>query len=155
MNKLKASLFTLVTIITLTACGGDKISTQNGDTTNDNVKARQALMKDWRGANDIIGGMVENPSSFDKATLQEQVEFLSSSANNMWTYFDDANAKGKSQEVVWTDAAGFKAKADEFNKAVAELSIVASSATSADDINAAAGAVSESCGSCHKIYKMK
>ena len=157
MICLKTTLFALLTAITLSACGGDKTNAQSDNTTpaNDDVKTRQALMKDWRGANDIIGGMVENPANFDKAVLLEQAEFLSSSSANMWTYFGDANAKGKAQETVWSDSAGFKAKADEFDKAVAELIIVANSAQSADDIKAAAGAVGESCGGCHKGYKIK
>lgn len=139
-----------ILVLILSACSNQETGTANN---TDAVKARQDLMKDWRGANDIMKGMLENPASFDAAAFKEQAEFISGSNAAMWTHFADANTKGKSQDAVWSDAAGFKAKQDEFSTALNNLVSVASNAKSADDVKQAFGAMAENCGSCHKIYK--
>ncbi|MDO4699685.1 MAG: cytochrome c [Moraxella sp.] len=135
--------------LTLVGCN------QNNPTSSgsDAVKTRQNLMKDWRGANDIMKGMLENPASFDAAAFKEQAEFISSTNAQMWTHFADAATKGDSQDAVWADAAGFKTKQDEFGDALANLVSVANNAKSADDVKQAFGAMAENCGSCHKVYK--
>lgn len=150
--KLKSlALITLATL-TLSACGGDKPSTSS-DAGADQVKARQSAMQDWRGANDILKGMMENPASFDPATFKEQAEFINAGTAQMWSHFGDANAKGKAQDAVWTDGAGFQAKKDEFDTAVKNLVATASTAKTADDVKSAFGQMAEGCGSCHKVYK--
>lgn len=150
MKSLKSLGLITLSIFTLTACG-EKTPAASGSSTD--VKARQDLMQDWRGANDILKGMMENPSSFDAATFKEQAEFISAGTTQMWTHFGDANAKGEAQDAVWSDAAGFKAKQDEFNAAAQNLVAVAANAKTADEVNAAFGAMAEGCGSCHKVYK--
>lgn len=143
----------MATVITLTACGGDKTTNTEAPAQTDGVKARQNIMQDWRGANDIMKGMLENPNNFDSATFKEQAEFIQKSIAEAWGHFNDANAKGKSQDAVWSDAQGFQAKKDAFDTAVAELVTVAGTAKTADDVAGAFGKMAESCGSCHKVYK--
>lgn len=157
--NFKLSALILSATLALTACGGDKAAdTQAGggasSTGADEVAARQSLMKDWRAASDILKGMTEDPSKFDKAVAEEQAKFLSESSQ-MWAHFGNEANKGKSQDTVWTDAAGFKAAADKFDAATAALYTAAQSAQSAGDIQAALGAVGESCGGCHKVFKQK
>lgn len=136
--------------LTLSACGGDK----GADTAqSDSVKARQNLMQDWRGANDIMKGMMENPATFDAATFKEQANFINSGNEAMWSHFADANAKGKSQDGVWTNAQGFTNAKDAFMTASANLAVQADTAKTAADVEQAFGAMAESCGSCHKVYK--
>lgn len=135
--------------MTLTACGGDKADSAQSDS----VKARQDLMQDWRGANDIMKGMMENPSTFDPATFKEQANFINDGNSAMWAHFADANAKGKSQDAVWTDAQGFTDKKDAFMTASANLAAQADTAKTAADVEQAFGVMAESCGSCHKVYK--
>lgn len=146
-----------MTALALTACGGDKASTETASTAEpsavDVVSERQKLMQDWRAANDILKGMADNPANFDAAVAKEQAQFLSDSSAKMWEYFADANQKGKSQDAVWSDAEGFKAAADKFNAAAAALNTAAQSATQIGDLEAAMGQVGESCGGCHKVYK--
>lgn len=144
----KLCTFTLI-CLSLVACNKEAATPTN--TTND-VATRQALMKDWRAANDIIKGMVENPDSFDKALLQEQTKFLADS-HTMWAHFKDSNAKGKAQETVWSDTAGFNAAAQKFDDATTALNNAAQTATTAQDIAPFVGQVGESCGGCHKTYK--
>lgn len=158
--SIKHIALAMATVLTLTACGGDKApaSTEAPATTTeavDNVKARQDLMQDWRGANEIMKGMIENPANFDAAAFKEQAEFLQANNDKMWAYFADANAKGKAQDAVWSDTQGFQAQKDAFATAVAELVTVASTAKTADEVAGAFGKVGESCGSCHKIYKQQ
>lgn len=160
-KTLTALAFGAITL-TLTACGGDKASTATSDTTTpaetskvDDVAARQAIMKDWRGANDIIKGMLEDPNQFNATVLQEQTKFLVESSTQAWTHFGDANQKGKSQDAVWSDAEGFKTATEAFNTAVVALDTAAQTAQSSADIQEAFGKVGESCGSCHKVFKQK
>lgn len=152
MQSVKSFTLITLTALVLTACG-DKAPAGASSATSTDVKARQDLMQDWRGANDILKGMMENPTNFDAATFKEQAEFISGSTTQMWTHFNDANAKGNSQDAVWSDATGFQTKKDEFDAAAQNLVAVATTAQSADDVNAAFGAMAEGCGSCHKVYK--
>ena len=152
--KLKSikpfGLISLV-ILSLVACG-DKSSNAASATSTD-IKARQNQMQNWRAANDILKGMMENPDNFDAATFKEQAEFINASTAQMWTYFHDANAKGNSDDAVWSDATGFQAKKDEFDAAIQNLVATATNAQNADDVNVAFGAMAENCGRCHKVYK--
>lgn len=151
----KKTLAVALTALALTACGGEKPADNQAATSaaSDSVKARQDLMQDWRAANDILKGMSDNPASFDAAVAKEQAQFLADSSTKMWEHFADANQKGKSQDAVWADAAGFKAAADKFNAAAAALNTAAQTATQITDLEAAMGQVGESCGSCHKVFK--
>lgn len=139
-----------LTALALTACGGDNAQSS---AQSDSVKARQSLMQDWRGASDIMKGMMENPTTFDPAVFKEQADFINKGNEAMWAHFNDASAKGKSQEAVWTDAQGFSAKKDEFMTASANLVAQADTAKTASDVEQAFGKMAESCGSCHKAYK--
>ena len=150
MFPLKSLALIAITTLALTACGGDKGAT---DANADGVKARQDLMQDWRGANDIMKGMMEKPDTFDAASFKEQAEFIKNSNADMWGHFADANAKGESQDAVWSDATGFAAAKDKFSVAVINLAEAANNAKVAGDVEQAFGAVAESCGSCHKAYK--
>ena len=153
--KLKSikpfGLISLV-ILSLVACG-DKSSVSAGSATSTDIKARQNLMQDWRAANDILKGMMENPDNFDAATFKEQAQVTNASTPQMWTYFYDANAKGNSDDAVWSDATDFQAKKDEFDAAIQNLVATATNAQNADDVNVAFGAMAENCGRCHKVYK--
>lgn len=153
MKLLKPVVLFILTALTLGACGSDSTTTTANDASSDEVKARQSLMQDWRGANDILKGMMENPANFDAAVFKEQAEFINSSTAKMWPLFHNENAKGKSQDTIWTDAAGYKTKQDEFSTAAQELVAASANAKSADDVHAAFGKMAEGCGSCHKVYK--
>lgn len=150
MFPLKSLALIAITTLALTACGGDKGAT---GANADGVKARQDLMQDWRGANDIMKGMMEKPDTFDAASFKEQAEFIKNSNDTMWTHFADANAKGESQDAVWSDAAGFTQAKDKFSVAIINLAEAANTAKVAGDVEQAFGAMAENCGGCHKVYK--
>lgn len=72
MQSVKSFTLITLTALVLTACG-DKAPAGAGSATSTDVKARQDLMQDWRGANDILKGMMENPTNFDVATLKSKL----------------------------------------------------------------------------------
>lgn len=117
------------------------------------VKERQDMMANWGDAMKVMGSMMKEPDTFDAAKFQEEAAFLANDAANPWAHFADENSKGGATDAVWTDAAGFKAEADKYQQATAELNTVAQNANSAADVEAAFKEVGASCKSCHTTYK--
>ncbi|WP_323841732.1 MULTISPECIES: cytochrome c [unclassified Moraxella] len=143
------------TFVVLIASALMLVACNSASQSPNDIKTRQNIMQDWRAANDIMKSMVEKPDTFDAATFKEQADFIKESTNKAWESFADSANKGKSQDAVWSDGAGFKAQADEFNAIADELSAIAKEAQSADDVSRVLGRLNESCGSCHKTYKQK
>lgn len=119
------------------------------------VKARQDTMKSWGDAMGIMGDMAEAPDTFDAAVFKEQASFLAEDAANPWSHFENQEAMGNATEAVWSNADGFSAEADNFQKVTAELNAAAQSATSVEDVQPALGEVGASCKSCHTDFKVK
>ena len=119
------------------------------------VKARQDSMKSWGDAMGVMGDMVKAPDTFDAAVFKEQASFLAEDAANPWSHFENQEAMGNATEAVWSNADGFSAEADNFQKVTAELNAAAQSATSVEDVQPAFGEVGASCTSCHTDFKVK
>ena len=119
------------------------------------VKARQDTMKSWGDAMGVMGDMVKAPDTFDAAVFKEQASFLAEDAANPWSHFENQEAMGNATEAVWSNADGFSAEADNFQKVTAELNAAAQSATSVEDVQPAFGEVCASCKSCHTDFKVK
>ncbi|WP_230659378.1 c-type cytochrome [Psychrobacter sp. I-STPA10] len=146
--NIKSALFASIILpigLLITAC--------SSTSDNTGVKERQDMMANWGDAMKVMGGMMKNPDTFDAAKFQEEAAFLATDAVKPWTHFADENSKGGATDAVWTDAAGFKAEADKFQQATAELNTAAQNATSTADVQAAFENVSASCKSCHTTYK--
>lgn len=150
MQKITHLVAIMLSALVLTACGEDKTT---ANTENNNIKARQDLMQDWRFANDTLKGMAENPANFDAELAKTQAKILADSSEKMWQYFNDPAAAGKSKPEVWSDPTAFQAAIDKFNTAVATLNTATQNATQISDLESAMGQVGESCGSCHKAFK--
>ena len=118
------------------------------------VKARQDSMKSWGDAMGVMGDMVKAPDTFDAAVFKEQASFLAEDAANPWSHFENQEAMGNATEAVWSNADGFSAEADNFQKVTAELNAAAQSATSVEDVQPAFGEVGASCKSCHTDFKV-
>lgn len=119
------------------------------------VKARQDTMKSWGDAMGVMGDMVKAPDTFDAAVFKEQASFLAEDAANPWSHFENQEAMGNATEAVWSNADGFSAEADNFQKVTAELNAAAQSATSVEDVQPAFGEVGASCKSCHTEFRAK
>ena len=134
------------TALGLTACS---------TSVDPDVKARQDSMKSWGDAMGVMGDMVKAPDTFDAAVFKEQASFLAEDAANPWSHFENQEAMGNATEAVWSNADGFSAEADNFQKVTAELNAAAQSATSVEDVQPAFGEVGASCKSCHTDFKVK
>ena len=119
------------------------------------VKARQDSMKSWGDAMGIMGDMAEAPDTFDAEVFKEQAAFLAKEAANPWSHFEDAEAVGNAKEAVWSNADGFRAEAENFQKVTAELDAAAQTATSIDDVMPAFKPVGDSCKSCHTDFQVE
>ena len=119
------------------------------------VKARQDTMKSWGDAMGIMGDMAEAPDTFDAEVFKEQAAFLAKDSANPWSHFENQEATGNATEAVWSNADGFSAEADNFQKVTAELNAAAQSATSVEDVQPAFGEVGASCKSCHTEFRAK
>ena len=141
------SITLMAVALGLTACSGA------GD--DPDIKARQDSMKSWGDAMGVMGDMVKAPDTFDAAVFKEQASFLAEDAANPWSHFENQEAMGNATEAVWSNADGFRAEADDFQKATANLNAAAQNATSVDQVLPALGQVGDSCKSCHTDFKVK
>ena len=149
LHKSLKSIFgitLMTTAVSLTACSNPADS---------DVTARQDSMKSWGDAMGVMGDMAKAPNTFDAAVFKEQAAFLAEDASSPWSHFENQDATGNATEAVWSNADGFRAKSDNFEKATAELSAAAQTATSVDDVLPAFGQVGASCKSCHTEFRAK
>ena len=135
---------TLPLTLVLTACSGG---------SNPDVSARQDVMKDWKDAMSVMGGMAKAPETFDLAKFQENAKFLAESANKPWAHFADKNQLGEATDAVWVNATEFKAETENFQKVTAELNTKAQNATTLEEILPALKPVGDSCQSCHEDFR--
>ena len=131
------------------------MSACSGPADDPDIKARQDSMKSWGDAMGVMGDMVKAPDTFDAAVFKEQASFLAEDAANPWSHFENQEAMGNATEAVWSNADGFSAEADNFQKVTAELNAAAQTATSVEDVQPAFGEVGASCKSCHTEFRAK
>lgn len=141
------SITLMAVALGLTACSGA------GD--DPDIKARQDTMKSWGDAMGIMGDMAEAPDTFDAEVFKEQAAFLAKDSANPWSHFENQEATGNATEAVWSNVDDFRAEADDFQKATANLNAAAQTATSVDQVLPALGQVGDSCKSCHTDFKVK
>ena len=140
------SITLMAAVLGLTACSSP---------ADPDIKTRQDSMKSWGDAMGVMGDMAKAPDTFDAAVFKEQAAFLAEDAANPWQHFENQEATGNATEAVWSNADGFRAEADNFQKVTAELNAAAQTATSMDDVKPAFGQVGASCKSCHTDFKVK
>ena len=146
------SLKSVISITLMTATLG---LTACSSPTDTDVKTRQDSMKSWGDAMGVMGDMVKAPDTFDAAVFKEQAAFLAEDSSTPWSHFENQDAAGNATEAVWSNADGFSAESDNFQKVTAELSAAAQTATSVDDVAPAFGEVGASCKSCHTEFRAK
>lgn len=154
MSKILPTILICLSAFGLLACSNSDTPTDGGKSS---VKARQDLMRDWRGASDIIKGMSEMPDTFDRTVLTDQTTYLANTSDQMLSHFINPDGtpaeQGGSSEAFLQDPTGFTTAMTAYKTAANNLNVAAQTANSTNDIDPLIGPLIESCGSCHKTYK--
>jgi len=125
----------------------------------DVVKSTQAQMKaTGRALGGTLVPMNKGEKPYDQAAVDEAFKTLEDTAKQLPTMFPasikavkfegDYNTSPK----IWEDEAGFKAKIDEYAKAVADAK---AKIKDLDSLKANFPALGKACGGCHETYRAK
>lgn len=125
----------------------------------DVVKSTQTQMKaTGRALGGTLAPMNKGEKPYDQAAVNEALKTLEDTAKQLPNMFPasiktvkfegDYNTSPK----IWDDAAGFKAKIDEFAKAVSDAK---AKIKDLDSLKANFPAIGKACGGCHETYRVK
>ena len=120
------------------------------------VKQRQAAMTLQAKYLGPIGAMLKGAAPYNADVVAINATFLENLARMPWDGFD-ASTKGektKAKPEVFSDAAKFKADAEQLEQATAKLGAVARAKDEAG-VRASFGAVAKACGNCHDSFRQK
>ncbi len=101
-----------------------------------------------------MGAMAKGDKPFNQEEFAKRAANLEMLSNMPWEFFIPGSDQGKSEAKpeVWSDAEGFKTKADEFKQEVAKL-IETTNGGDQEAMFAQFGKTTKSCKACHKEYK--
>lgn len=120
------------------------------------IKARQQYMKDWRGLNKKMSGILKNSNAqtFPAQQFAALAAELNSTANEPWEYYgpgtNGANSEAKS--AVWEKPQQFQAAIKRFNQAAAALNQAAAGGNY-QAVKASFDKMAQSCKACHQAFK--
>jgi cytochrome c556 len=132
----------------LVLCAGVAIAAEATDPT---TKARQELM-DVIGMNTkILGDMAGGKAAYDAAAAEAAKTALSAAAGEIVAKFEPqaTDPKSTAKPDIWTDFAGFTAKADVLVTAAAAIDV-----SSVDTIKAGMGGIGGACKDCHTTFRI-
>lgn len=120
------------------------------DATDPDVKARQAVMKEFGGAMQVIGGMAQGKMAFDAEKAGMAKAAMLEAAPKIPAVFETPATDPESEALpaIWENYDDFTARAMTVNTAIEELDTA-----SLDGLRAGMGALGGACGACHKLYK--
>jgi cytochrome c556 len=124
------------------------------------VADRQAVFKLIAFNSDQVMAMLKKKAPFDAAKaamVGSRLEVLAPMIPETFAAADTrkaSNVKTKAREGIWSNAADFKAKADELAKASSGLTAAAKSGDQGATMKAAI-AVGKACSGCHDNYRDK
>lgn len=115
------------------------------------VKARMDLMGQIKDATGVLGGMAKNPGNYDAAkAAKARADLIDYSAKVSAAFETQADdPKSEASDMIWTKWDDFTAKADALTAAATALD-----PSSIDGVRAGMGGIGQSCGGCHKSYKL-
>ena len=149
MRKLTSIL--LVSVLALSACGGEPADTRPGQP----VAHRRAAFKEILKAFEPMGVMLRT-GEYDAKRFQAWSRQLMTVRNGPWSYFKAGTQYPPSHatDAVWNDAAKFAADKQAFFDATDKL---AAAAEKLDKAQAATAyeAVQNACRDCHKTFKTR
>lgn len=125
----------------------------------DVVKSTQTQMKaTGRALGGTLAPINKGEKPYDQAAVTEALKTLEDTAKQLPNMFPasiktvkfegDYNTSPK----IWDDAAGFKAKVDEFAKAVSDAK---AKIKDLDSLKANFPAIGKACAGCHETYRVK
>lgn len=125
----------------------------------DVVKSTQAQMKaTGRAMGATLSPIMKGEKPYDQAAVSEALKTLEDTAKQLPSMFP-ASIKAVKFEgdfnttpKIWDDAAGFKAKIDEYAKAVSDAK---ASVKDLDSLKAAMPALGKGCAGCHETFRVK
>ena len=136
-------------ILAATLCAS--VTLAHSAVQNEAVKARMAVMEDTKNAMGVIGGMAKGAIAFDAAKAEEAKAALIAAAADVPAKFEaqETDPESEALPAIWENWDDFVAKADAM-KAAAE----AMDTASLDGLRAGIGGIGQTCGACHKSYRM-
>lgn len=130
------------------------------DTGDDVVQARRGYFKMLGLEVGPLGAMAKGEIAYDAAVAQGHADDLATLAGYGYgdlfldgTSQDDRVGDTRALPAIWTDAAGFAAKAQGFAEAAAALQAAAGGGRAA--LGPAVGAVGAACKACHDSYRAR
>ena len=149
MRKTTAVLF--VSILALSACGGEPPDTGPGQP----VAHRRAAFKEILKAFEPMGVMLR-AEEYNSQRFQTLSQQLMTVRDAPWDYFKAGTQypPSHSTDAVWNDAAKFAAEKQAFFDATDKLAAVAGTPDE-KQVMAAYEAVQNTCKSCHKTFKTR
>ena len=121
------------------------------------VKERMELMKDLAAAAKTLAEMVRGLRPFDAATATRLADKVAAHAGTMVTKFPKGSTghPSEAKPEIWTNWSDFAAKAEAMGAAAVTLSGAAKAAKTRQEITAPFAKVAQTCGACHRDYRVK
>lgn len=148
--KIRSVAATAVFVFAATACLGAGLSAA------DAVKMRQQHFKEQGGAAKALGDQFKSGAP-DAVIVKAQAAKLSQLAAALPTWFPagsgpEAGVKTRALPLIWSDAPGFSAAAQNLASEASKLNALAASGNLAG-AGPQMQAVGAACGGCHKKYR--
>lgn len=139
----------IVSVLSAVVLGATAVMAQNLAP----IKERQEIMKKISDDNKILTGMAKGEAAYDGAKVTSIITGWEGALKKVPDLFPDDSKTGektRAKAEIWQDKADFKAKLDEFSKAIADTK---SKTASADGFKASMTALNKSCDNCHEKYR--
>jgi cytochrome c556 len=104
-----------------------------------------------------LGAMAKGEIPFDQASAARNAEIVAMMGTVIPSGFPAGTDKGdtRARSEIWTDPAGFRKVAENFQAEASKLEQMAKTATSVDQLRAQIGVVAKACSACHDNYRTK
>lgn len=128
---------------------------------NPGVESRQALMKSIVGNVKAIAGVVKGQSTETMADVARRAGEIQTDADNMGGVFGDrihvenaGDVKTTASPAIWEEWSNFFKSSQDLEAAAGGLQTAAASGDMGA-VKSAFGAMTKTCGACHKPYRVK
>lgn len=139
------------TLIAGLAIAAATVALAEGEPTDPNVQAWEALMKKNGAAVKVLGDMAGGKAAFDAAAAEAAKADLIADAAAIPDTFKatSTDPASEAKPEIWTNWDDFVAKAGALNAAATALDV-----SSVDTIKAGMGAIGGACKDCHTTYRV-